>query len=273
MNWVKLLVALVVALPLDGCITSARYKLAKPGGPAPTTLDLRDASSPLLEVDLQHVIVYHDPGSWKRNARWDEYQLVLVNRGNQPVVIQSVLLIDTLGAAQAPGDDPWKLEQLSRSNWDRYGKTGLAVVAGAGAAAAYTAGVVAAASSWAFIGAVLTPTLIAIPVLAIADVSAVATLNERNKHAVETEFQRRRLSLPLTITPGASVTGSLFFPMTPGPRQLIVEGRAGELAVHTALALDPISSLHLKAPAAAAGAPAQSTYSPAARSPTPDPSG
>jgi len=249
-----LLVA-ALALLLAGCVTSARYRLAKPGLPPAPELDLAQ-SEPPLELKLRSVIVFEGPGSWKQEARWDEYVVQLVNHGAEPIVLQSAAVTDVNGRPAAPGDDPWKLEQLSRSNWDKYGKAGLAVVAGAGAAAAYVAAVtsVATASLGGMFGAATTGAaagaapfaLALIPVVAVADISVVAVMNHRNKLGVQREFQRRRLPLPYTLAPGESVTASLFFPMTPGPQRLSVDGRVGSEPLQAALGLGPLAGLHLK---------------------------
>jgi hypothetical protein len=160
-----------------------------------------------LEVDLATVIVFKGPGSWKREARWDEYVVKITNQGEQALVVESAELSDLQGQPRVPGDDPWKLEKLSRSNWDKYGKTGLHLVEGVG---------------------------------------AVAVMNHKNKAKVQHEFQGRRLKLPITVTPNEPTAGSLFFPMTPGPQRLIVHGRIGEKPVAVILDLGPLASLHLK---------------------------
>jgi hypothetical protein len=88
--------------------------------------------------------------------------------------------------------------------------------------------------------------LVAIPVVAVADVSMVAVMNHRNKARVRSEFQRRRLELPQSIAPGGSAAGSLFFPMTPGPQRLVVGGHAGNHEVHVVLDLASLAGLHLR---------------------------
>ena len=130
---VPLIIALALTCALTGCVTSKKYRLAKADTPAAQPMDLKVAVAP-VELALATLIVFKGPGSWKREARWDEYVVVLLNRGEQPVVVDSAELIDLQGQVLTPGEDPWKLEKLSRSNWDKYGKTGLHVVEGVGAA-------------------------------------------------------------------------------------------------------------------------------------------
>jgi hypothetical protein len=230
-------------------VTSKKYRLAKADTPAAQPLDLKVAVAP-VDLTLATVIVFKGPGSWKREARWDEYVVVLLNRGEQPVVVDSAELIDLQGQVRTPGDDPWKLEKLSRSNWDKYGKTGLHVVEGAGAAALYAGAAVSAAYGSAMGGAGGAAggvvVLSVIPIIGLVDISAVAVMNHKNKASVQQEFQRRRLQLPHSVAPGESATGSLFFPMTPGPQRLILRGHNGELPLEVVLELGPLSGLHLQ---------------------------
>lgn len=241
-------VAIATTGLLCGCVTSARYRLAPKDTPAAQPLGLRAPAVP-LEVDLATVIIFKGPGSWKREARWDEYLVAVVNHGEQPLVVESAELIDVEQVARFPGDDPWKLEELSRTNWDRYGKRGLALAAGAGGVALYSAALVdVAASPWLAGGAAGSAmvALAVIPVVALVDVSVVALRNHENRRAVEKEFQRRRLVLPHELAPGQSAAGSLFFPMTPGPQRLLVRGRVGGEPVVATLELPALAGLHLK---------------------------
>ena len=241
-----------VAALLGGCVTSKKYKMAKDGGAPvqPLALTLTSANT---ELTLATVIVVKGPGSWKREARWDEYVVTLANRGEYPLLIESAELFDLKGAPQQPGTDPWKLEKLSATNWSKYGATGVQVLAGAGLVATYVGieigtaiGGLMGGSAAATGGAAVA--LAVIPIFAVVDITAVAVINHNNKKKVVAEFNRRRLVLPLTIAPGESVAGSWFFPMTPGPQCLAVHGRDGDLPVDLRLELKPLAALHLKPP-------------------------
>jgi hypothetical protein len=243
-------VILFLSLALTGCVTSKKYKMAKKEGAfPPQALDWM-ASAAAADLTLQSVIVFKGPGSWKREARWDEYVVKISNHGDQPLRIDSAGLIDLLGQPQFPGSDPWKLEKLSYTNWDKYGKTGLKLLAGAGAVTLYV-GAVAVSS----LGGLMAPTAAAgggvallnvIPVVALVDITAVAIMNNQNKKKVVAEFNRRRLSLLLDVAPGQSATGSFFFPMTPAPRRLVIKGTAGDAPLELTLELKPLAGLHLK---------------------------
>ena len=244
----RALLLVAVSVLLTGCVTSTKYKMAKDGTPPAQPYGWTTATPP-AELTLATLIVFKGPGSWKREARWDEYVVRIANRGDKPLTVESATLVDLLGQPQFPGSDPWQLEKQSRTNWERYGKAGLKVLAGAGVVAVYVGASYAAAAGSLMAGpgaatggaAVLT----VIPLLAVVDIGVVAIMNHNNKVAVQTEFDRRRLKLPLTIAPGANAEGSFFFPMTPGPQRLVVRAHSGDTPLELVLELKPLAGLHL----------------------------
>ena len=60
-----------VSLLLTGCVTSKKYRMAKEGTPPAAPLGWR-VTQPSAELTLESMIVFKGPGSWKREARWDE---------------------------------------------------------------------------------------------------------------------------------------------------------------------------------------------------------
>src|SRR5271166_6506687 len=78
------------------------------------------------------LISYGGPGSWKREALWDEYVVTLVNHGERPLTIDSATLADSAGTPYAPGSDPWALEKQSKKLEKQYRKNGQAFVRAAG---------------------------------------------------------------------------------------------------------------------------------------------
>lgn len=247
---------LVIACVLvGGCVTAKKYKMAKKEGAVPPQALNWSTSDASTDVVLQSVIVFKGPGSWKREARWDEYGLAIVNRGPEPLVIDRAEVVDLMGVPREWGVDPWQLEKLSYTNWEKYGKTGLKLAAGAGAVVLYVgavssvtlgAGLWAGPGAAAGAGAGAATALVLLPVVAVVDITAVAIMNNQNKKKVVAEFNRRRLPLPLTIEAGKGAAGSFFFPMTPGPKQLVLEGRRGGQPVQFVIDLAPLAGLHLK---------------------------
>lgn len=233
-------VALTVAL-LSGCVTSAKYYMAPEDTPPAVPLNLTVRTS-ALDLTLATVIVYQGPGSWKQEALWDEYVFVLTNRGSVPLMIDSALLMDPLGEQQAPGIEPWALEKLSEANWKKYTRVGLYVLGGGVAVQSFGLGLYAAGMG----GGAAAGWFVAVPLALVANVVVVGVKNRGNKRIVNAEFDRRRLRLPLELSPGETVQGSFFFPVVPGPQQLIFRGKAGKAPLEIFLDLKPIASLHAR---------------------------
>ncbi len=231
-------VALTVTL-LSGCVTSAKYYLAPEDTPPAVPLNLV-ARTPALDLTLNTVIVYQGPGSWKQEALWDEYVIVLANRSAGPVAIDSASLIDPLGEMQVPGINPWVLEKLSEANWKKYTRVGLYVLGGGVAIQSFGLGLYAAGMG----GGAAAGWFVAVPLALVANVVIVGVKNRGNKRIVNTEFDRRRLRLPFELTPGEAMQGSFFFPVVPGPQQLILRGKAGEAPLEILLDLKPLAGLH-----------------------------
>jgi hypothetical protein len=98
-------VAVTVLLALPGCVTAKKYRLTNPASPAAQPLQLSVTSAP-IEVTLATVLVFKGPGSWKQEARWDEYQLPLASHDVEPLSTDSAGLIDLQGQMNSPDDDP-----------------------------------------------------------------------------------------------------------------------------------------------------------------------
>ena len=229
---------------LSGCV-STRYKMAPEKTPPPMPLNLA-ATQPPLEVMLNMVILYKGPGSWKRAAFWDEYVVTLRNQGNQPLTIASAALADFAGVRRAPDDNPWALEKESKTLERKYRDAGIAFVrytAPGGILA--VAGVSFAEASLMSAGAAGAATVcfVALPVY----YTGVIMINHHNKVAVEKEFHRRRLGLPLTLAPGETRIGSFFFPMVPNPRSLSLRWASGAAGDEILIPLESLHGLHIKA--------------------------
>ncbi len=264
--------AATVLLTLTGCVTRG-YKLADKSTPAVVPLELSSApivsanpgpstsaetaptAPPLAAATLHTVIIYQGPGSWKREAYWDEYIVSLTNRGEAPLVISTATLASAHSEPVTPGEDPWKLDRAGKTWWQSNAadqtKTmlllGTGTVAGAGVAVAgalsggFFSGMTTAGAAAVGVG---TAAVVALPVVAVGSVA----MNIRSKHRIEEEFTRRRLVLPLSLAPGQTVTGSLFFRITPAPLRLTLNGRAENEAREVSIDLNRISGLHLALP-------------------------
>jgi hypothetical protein len=233
---------------LSGCL-STKYKMARENTPPPILLNLV-ATQPPLEVALNIVITYQGPGSWKRAAFWDEYVVTLHNQGTQPLTVASAALADPVGASHAAGADPWALEKESKTLEQKYRAAGVAFVRNAVPAALIAGAGVAGVGATLFTaaaGTIAAGTVVALPLYYLG----VWAINSDNKDAVMAEFNRRRLAFPLTLAPGETRIGSLFFPMVPSPRGLTLRWSNGPSGGGLTLPLDSMQGLHVKTPASA----------------------
>ena len=222
-------------LLLSGCVTSSDYKMAKePSPPMPLGWTTTAEST---DLTLEALIVCQGPGSWKQDARWDEYAVRIKHRGSAPLVIVEAVLIGFNDQPQFPGSDPWDLEKLSRTNWDRFLKLGANVGIGYLGLGVYgTAG---------FMGIISGGMVALLPAVMVADVAVVKLVDMNRKGKIQEEFNRRRLPLPLTIAPGETRIGSLFFSMTPGPKRLLLHGGSAGQNVELVLEMPRLSDLYL----------------------------
>jgi hypothetical protein len=69
-------------------------------------------------------------------------------------------------------------------------------------------------------------------------------IDPKNRDLVRTAFNRRRLVLPVELAPGESMTGSVFFPLTPGPERIAVRGSGGEMPIRVIVELPGLEGLH-----------------------------
>ncbi len=220
---------LAVALFLVTACVSPKYKRADKNTPPVQPLNVKFPPSTLDSL-LYAEISDGSPGSWKRDAFWDEYVMVMHNEGDQALTIVSATLTDYAGAVRTAGTDPWALERESKTLEKRYREAGVAfarVAAPRVIVGAAEPGVVASAGiGTTGAAAAATATAVALPVYGVT----VFGINMHNKAAIKHEFNRRRVPLPLTLGPGETRSGSFFFPMVPNPQTLTVRwtGSAGD---------------------------------------------
>ena len=277
MNAAAPLVLSVSALVFSGCgsLVANKNQSAPANTPPPVALNFVVTQAP-VELLVQTVIVPQGPGSWMREAHWDEYVVTVTNRSLKAMRVEGVWLTGAATAGVSAGSDPSAVERASHrvetagvSVGNQIAKgivdtlrdprtyvpnlAAIPIGVGIGAAGAITGGAVVAAGAMPAVAAAT----------ALADPKIYADVNAR--HEITMEFHRRRLALPLVIEPGASAQGSFFFPITRGPRALVfyasLEGEMHEVT----LPLGPLGGLHLPPP------PPTSTPAPATASPPASP--
>ena len=246
----KGLAALLAGICLTGCISDSKYDMARDDTPRAQLLNVAFPPAP-LQAALTTLIIYGGPGSWKREALWDEYVVTLHNPGDQPLTVSTAVLVDQSGIACTPGEDPWKLEDESKALCKEYDRKGVAFVKNAkpavltiGGIAAGSAALAAASSTGAVTVTVMQGPLAAVTVPTYFLGRAIA--NDEDGADIEAEFRLRRLALPLVLAPGQTRLGCLFFPMVPSPHSLSLRWSRGSESGECVLALEFLHGLHIK---------------------------
>lgn len=242
-------VTLLLGLTLlsAGCVSN-KYQAASALGAQPQWINANLGGAP-LKTRLDTVIIYQGPGSWKKSAYWDEFLITFTNDSDASITLASASLIDYFGTIMPAGTEPWKLEKASRAQRDRYTDAGVSFALNTLGYAALTYGAAGAGmlvgaamtNTWGGLAAGATIGLVAVPVTALA----IYANNQKHRHQIEKEFSRRRLSLPLALAPGETRQGSLFFPMTVGPRSLRLECAEGTVRRPSDLPLPMLAGMHL----------------------------
>ena len=240
--------ALMLGITLcTGCVSS-KYQAASALGAQPQRMDINLGGEP-VKSRLDAVIIYQGPGSWKKSAYWDEFLVTFTNGADEKITLTAASLVDYAGAHVPAGTDPWQLEKASQAQRDRYTRAGVNFALNTLGYAAFTYGAVgtgvfvgATLSGWSGMEAGAVVGLAALPVAAVA----VYANNQNHKHEIEREFNRRRVALPLSLPPGASHAGSLFFAMTVSPQALRLEWTKGTEHGVSLLPLPMLAGMHQK---------------------------
>ncbi len=206
-----------------------------------------------LTVEMHQLILRDGGGSWVKGASWDEYVLTIRNDSGAALEIQNIeLYSDKLPAP----------EQSSTSRKDLDARThgtlkGVGIIAGVGivgpsaliVGSVGTSGGILAASSGA--AATAAVGIIAIPVGLIGGTVYVINRHKHNKEdnaLIERKLVERGFNFPLEILPGAQVSASAFFPITPSPNRLLFAYSQDSNSQQVALVLPGLAGLHLKPP-------------------------
>ena len=194
------------------------------------------------------------PGTWAKNADWDEYLLRVSNQSDQTITVTRIIVVDSLDTQIAPGDGRKHLVKGSKDTVRRYKGSGIKIKAGRGAgtmlvagAAVTTVGVGAVAAAG--YGAAMTGTaagtagaaagglLLLGPALAVGGI-----VRGVNNSKVNKEIELRQTTLPVEIPANEEIGLDVFFPLAPSAKrvELTYTDGAGEhaLVIDTSVALD-----------------------------------
>lgn len=233
-------------------------KVLKEPQPLEITQPLAIAKDHHISVVLYWVIVLDGPGTWAKNADWDEYLINVENKTGKEIQIIGVTIVDSLGVKLTSSADYNELVDESKKTTKRYKDSNLKVKAGIGIGTVLAvtgvslvgagAGAVAAApaafmASGAVVGAAATAGAILVLVPAAIGVGTVRYINRKK---VSKEIEKRHTVFPIIIKSDQNLFLDVFFPLAPSPTQLeinyIVLGAKEALVLNTSEALN---GLHL----------------------------
>jgi hypothetical protein len=266
MNNSKLNPSFSIAFLLSACVVAGcgGTKVLKEPQPMQTTQPLATVSDQRATTILDWVIVRDGPGTWAKNADWDEYLLRVSNLSDQPIQVTSLIIVDSLNTRIESQPGRKQLVKSSRKTARRYEESGVKVKAGQGAGTMLIAGAavtvvgVGAATAVAYgsimsasagaaagsAGAAAGGLLLLGPALAVGGI-----VRGVNNSKVNNQIVLRQTVLPLEIQAGEELGLNIFFPLAPSPKmvELIYTDATGKhsLVIDTSTALD---GLHIEAP-------------------------
>ena len=236
-------------------------KILKEPIPVESPATLARVSNEQVEVALEWVIVRDGPGTWARNADWDQYQFRVVNNSDSELLLTSITVVDSLGMEVFSQRDRADLVRSSRKTVKRYRDVAdLRVKAGvnagvmvAGGAALYYAaaavvtpslmtGFIAGSSTAAATTTAAAGAITLVPVLIVGGV-----IRASNNGNVSEQIELRSGALPIGVKAGSEKEIDLFYPLAPSPRgvriRYTIDSVLGELTIDTS---DILYGLHLE---------------------------
>jgi len=254
-----LITYLLSAFIVSGC---GGTKVLKEPQPTQTTQPLAATYDRRVTATLDWVIVRDGPGTWARNADWDEYLLRVANRSDQSIRVTQLTVIDSLNTRIERQSGRKELVRNSRKTARRYRKSGVRIKAGRSAGTLLVAGAVVTAAGvsaanavaygaiWSGGGSGGSAGTAAASLLLLGPVLVVGGIVRGvNNSKVNDQIERRQTLVPLEIPASRELGLNVFFPIAPSPRmvELIYTDATGEhsLVIDTSTALD---GLHLEEP-------------------------
>jgi len=224
----RLFILLLMAVFVSGCATT-RF-ISSPTPPKELNISGKDEN---FEVVLEHIILPNGPGSWVKDALWDEYVLTLRNLSDKDVTAERFRIIDPRGAYINSGYNPLQLESASRMLANTYKEIGITTAVGVGSEALLLAGGLAAAPI----------ALAALPVYEVCSMGKTFSEAQDNEK-INKEFTGRMLTA-VALSGNATVTGSVFFPIIPSPKSLVIDYRMKSEVKMLEISLEKMAGLHV----------------------------
>ncbi|MGI9232336.1 MAG: hypothetical protein ACR2RD_01780 [Woeseiaceae bacterium] len=217
-----------VALILGGC---SGTKVLKEPQPLQATQPLATVADHRLGVTLDWVIVRDGPGTWAKNADWDEYLLSVKNLSGEPITVTELTVVDSIGTSVGPEQGRKRLVKGSKKTSRRYKELGIKVKAGRGAGTMLVAGAAVTAVGYGAASAVAYGSL-ASGTAAAGGASAAAggllllgpalavggVVRGLRNSAVNSRIEQRQTGLPISLLAGEEQLFDVFFPLAPSPQ-------------------------------------------------------
>ena len=251
MRWAALAAGFTLAL--SGCGTRM-LKEPVAGDPAQVAITADEG----VTVSV-HGLVYRDgPGSWARGAYWDEYQVQVDNAATDAIEIERVVLIDALDREVIASNDRRSLARETKKNLRAYRDAGIDVSPGAP-----PSGTVLAGSALLVGGTATVSSAASAGVMGMSGSGAIAAAGAGVALGgvaligvgVHRAIQNDRIQDTLiarawsddTVPASGRVEGSIFFPLVPAPRSLVVYYRNADATTHAVKVPLPsaLGNLHL----------------------------
>jgi len=256
--WFRFVSLLGLACMLCGCVSTKVLDEPKEileGNP------LAAAQDSAMAATLDWIIVRNGPGTWSKNADWDQYLLRIENHSTAALLLDETFLEDSTGTEVYPGLGRQALRTSSKQVAKRYKDADVQVKAGTGTTVMAAtvigstvvggyfaaAGVgIASFSSWLGLSTSFGTAVTTAGVALIVAGPAIVIRNRRHRREVDTRIHEFRSDLPYSVAPGITKQVVVFFPITPSPRHLVLRysqgGSIQTLRLDTSKSLD---GLHL----------------------------
>ena len=218
----KALLLLAVVVTLAGCATPSRLMPSKSLGEPPPFRVLSEGTAP-LEMAVTAVVVPNGAGSWIKDAAWLEYTVELANNGSEPLLVDEFALRSERHPGRLHRTDREQLTQDSSENLKFAGRAMGGFLAGDASPDGSrppgpSMGVLAASS---MMYSVVNPYSVGITV---ADAARRLIYESKDREAIQARLETG-LQVPLTLQPGGTARGKLFFALTDFPHDLAARFR------------------------------------------------
>jgi hypothetical protein len=216
------LLLLAVVVTVAGCATPSRMMPSNSLGEPPPFRIVSAGTAP-LEIAVTEVVVPNGAGSWIKDAAWLEYTVELSNKSGEPLIVDELALRTERHPGRLHRTDREQLTEDSAENLKFAGRAMGGFFLGDsspdGSRLPGPSMGLLAASSMMF--SVVNPYSVGITVV---DATRRLIYESKDRDAIQARLESG-LQVPLTIQPGGTARGKLFFALTDFPHDLAARFR------------------------------------------------